>query len=209
VNANLEQRLVNLLERTEIFDLVRWERFCRDQKDWEGLQGAFIPGAYVRTTWFDGNIEDFVAASREKMEKRGSSAKHWIFPAMLQIQGDRALVESPAMIFDRLNFEGIEFDFFQYCRFFSRVVRTPEGWRLATFEGIYQRDHLLCTNPADRLPIDWEVVETMRPSYRFLGYTQYKRGYKLNPELLGDDRPDLLKAFYADAQRWLKSESAS
>jgi hypothetical protein len=32
-----------------------------------------------------------------------------------------------------------------------------------------------------------------------------KRGYKVNPELLGDDRPDLLEAFYAREQAWLKS----
>ena len=45
----------------------------------------------------------------------------------------------------------------------------------------------------------------MRPSYRFLGYTQAKRGYKLNPELIGDDRPDLQKAFYDDARGWLET----
>jgi len=203
MDANLEKRLVALLERTEIFDLVRWERFCRDQKNWDGLQECYVPGAYVRRTWFDGNIEDFVAASREKMEKRGSSAKHWIFPAMLRINGDRALVESPAAIFDRLNFDGVEFDFWQFCRFFERVVRTPKGWRFASFEGIYQRDILHCINPSEKLPVDWEVLKTMRPSYRFTGYTQWKRGYKLNPELIGDDRPDLLKEFYDEADEWL------
>jgi len=200
----LEARLARLLDRTEIFDLVRFERFCRDQRDWDGLTGSYVPNSPIRTTWFEGTIEEFTEASRHKMST-GSQAKHWIFPTMLQIKDDRATIESPALIFDRLTFDGVTFDSFQYCRFFSRVMRTEVGWRLASFEGIYQRDQLQCVNPADPLPVDWEVVKTLRPSYRFIGYTQQYRGYKVNPELLGDDRPDLLEAFYAGEKRWLET----
>ena len=31
-----DARLARLLDRTEIFDLVRTERFYRDQRDWKG-----------------------------------------------------------------------------------------------------------------------------------------------------------------------------
>ena len=127
-----EERLQRLLEQTEIFDLVRVERFYRDQRDWDGLIGSYVKHAPVRTTWFDGSIEDFVEASRRKMTGPGASAaKHWIFPTALQLNGERALIESPAAIFDRLTFDGVEFDSFQYCRFVSRLVRTAAGWRLA------------------------------------------------------------------------------
>ena len=204
VNETNKARIELLLDRTEIFDLVRFERFCRDQRDWPGLLGCYVKGAPVRTTWFEGTVEDFAEASRRKMAA-GSQAKHWIFPAKLQIRDSRALVESPALIFDRLAFDNIEFDSFQYCRFFSRVMRTPDGWRLASFESIYQRDYLRTINPSDPLPVDWDLVKTLRPSYRFLAYTQLRRGYSVNPELLGDDRPDLLEAFHAQEQRWLES----
>jgi hypothetical protein len=201
-----EQRIQRLLERTEIFDLVRVERFYRDQRDWDGLVGSYVKNAPVRTTWFDGTIEDFAAASRRKMAGQGASAaKHWIFPTTLQINGARALVESPAAIFDRLTFDNVEFDSFQYCRFYSRVVHSATGWRLASFEGIYQRDHLRSVNPAEPLPVDWDVIKTLRPSYKFLAYTQLRRGYQVNPELLGDDRPDLLEAFYARERQWLET----
>jgi len=206
IKPTYEEKIQLLLERSEIFDLVRIERFYRDQRDWDGLLGSYVAHAPVRTTWFDGNIEDFVDASRRKMSGPGASAaKHWIFPTALRITGERALVESPAAIFDRLTFDDVEFDSFQYCRFVSRLVRTSAGWRLASFEGIYQRDHLRSVNPAELLPVDWEVIKTLRPSYKFLAYTQLRRGYKVDPELLGDDRPDLLAAFYAREQRWLDS----
>lgn len=200
----LPARLERLLDRTEIFDLVRYERLCRDQRDFSGMIACYVPKAPVRTTWFDGTIEDFAEASRKKMTS-GSQAKHWIMPARLDIDHTRALVESPAVIFDRLTFDGIEFDTFQYCRFVSRVIKTAQGWKLGSFEGIYQRDQMQTVDPRDPLPVDWDVVKSLRPSYKFIGYTQVKRGYALNPELLGDDRPDLVQAFYASERKWLES----
>jgi SnoaL-like domain len=197
-------RVARLLDRTEIFDLVRFERLCRDQRDFSGMVACYVANAPVRTTWFDGTVEDFAEASRRKMTS-GSQAKHWIMPARLEIAGARALVESPALIFDRLTFDGIEFDIFQYCRFVSRVIKTTAGWRLGSFEGIYQRDRMQTVDPRQPLPVDWDVIATLRPSYKFIGYTQVKRGYNVNPNLLGDDRPDLLDAFYAREQKWLKT----
>ena len=203
-NNVFQARIERLLDRTEIFDLVRFERHCRDQRDFAGMAGCYVPNAPVRTTWFDGTVEDFAAASREKMTS-GSQAKHWIMPARLEIKDSRALVESPACIFDRLTFDGVAFDTFQYCRFFSRVIKAAKGWKLGSFEGIYQRDQMQTVDPRDALPVDWDIIKTLRPSYKFIGYTQVKRGYKLNPELLGDDRPDLVKAFYAREQNWLET----
>jgi SnoaL-like domain len=199
-----QTRLERLLDRTEIFDLVRFERLCRDQRDFAGMVACYVAGAPVRTTWFEGTVEEFAEASRRKMGS-GSQAKHWIMPARLEIDGTRALVESPALIFDRLTFDGVAFDTFQYCRFVSRVIRTASGWKLGSFEGIYQRDQMQAVDPRQPLPVDWDVIAKLRPSYKFIGYTQVKRGYTVHPELLGDDRPDLLKAFYAREQAWLKS----
>ncbi len=199
-----QAKLERLVDRTEIFDLVRFERLCRDQRDFPGMLGCYVTHAPVRTTWFDGTVEDFTEASRKKMTS-GSQAKHWIMPARLEIEGGRALVESPALIFDRLTFDGIEFDTFQYCRFVSRVIKTAAGWKLGSFEGIYQRDQMQTVDPRNPLPVDWNIIASLRPSYKFIGYTQVKRGYEVNPELLGDDRPDLLDAFYAREQKWLKT----
>ena len=94
MDEELLTKLKSLIDRTEIFDLVRYERFCRDQRDWKGLIDSFVPNSRVRTTWFDGPIEEFANASRRKMTGADASvAKHWIFPTKLQIKGPRALVE--------------------------------------------------------------------------------------------------------------------
>jgi hypothetical protein len=49
-----QTRLEWLLDRTEIFDLVRFERLCRDQRDFAGMVACYVPAAPVRTTWFEG-----------------------------------------------------------------------------------------------------------------------------------------------------------
>jgi hypothetical protein len=67
MDDELLTKLKWLIDRTEIFDLVRYERFCRDQRDWKGLIDSFVPNSRVRTTWFDGPVEEFADASRRKM----------------------------------------------------------------------------------------------------------------------------------------------
>ncbi len=52
-------------------------------------------------------------------------------------------------------------------------------------------------------PVDWELMKTFRKSYGFFACIQSRRGYKVDPELLGDDRSDLVEAFHAQEQEWL------
>lgn len=198
-----EDRLAALADREEIVDLARRERFARDQQDWATMRAAFRDDAHIRTSWYDGGAEEYVAATRERMAVKSPTSKHWVFPAGLSVAGDRATVESPAMIFDRVRLDGVEVDFHVFCRFFSRVVRQDDGWRLASFEVLFERDVLRAVNPADPLPVDWAVLATYRPSYRFLTWIQERRGTRVNPELYGDDRRDSLLAFYAAERQWL------
>ncbi len=196
-------RLQALLDREELFDLVRRERFARDQRRFDVMRDCFDDDAYIRTSWFDGRGgEAYVEATRKWMSSTGNS-KHWVFPAFAQVAGDRATVESPAMIFNRAKLEGVEIDFHVFCRFFSRAVRKNGVWKLLSFEVFFERDIMRPVNPGENLPIDAALLSTFRPSYRFLAYIQTSRGVTVNPDLLGDDRPDQLDAFHADEDRWL------
>lgn len=197
------------LDRTELFDLVRRERFARDQRRFEVMAACFHRDAYVRTSWYDGSGGDaYVAATRKWMSNTGNS-KHWVFPAFAQIQGDRATVESPAMIFNRVTLAGTEVDFHVFCRFFSRAVREDGEWKLASFHVLFERDAMAPVLPSDPVRVDREVLEAMRASYKFLSYIQLSRGIKVNQELLGDDRPDELASFHAGEDRWLAEARVS
>jgi hypothetical protein len=192
-------------DRQAIADLVRMERFHRDRRRWDELADDYIEHSRVKTTWFEGTGREFAAASRE-MAQRGRESIHLITPTEIRIDGDRALSESHAQIHNRSVVHDVEVDMVQYCRFFSRVVRTPDGWRLASFDGIYHKDTIIPVNPGDSVPIDWVALRRLRPSYRIWAYAISLKGYEIGQDELGDDRPDLLEPFYAAAERWLAGE---
>jgi hypothetical protein len=201
--ASRDARLDAMLDREDILDLVRRERFARDQRRFEIMADCFNPGGRVRTSWYDGTTEDYTEATRARMGTHDVT-RHWVFPGFVTINGARATVESPACIFNRFRIEGVEIDYFTWCRFFSRVERRDGVWRLSSFEVLFERDIMRTVNPADRLPVDWDVLATYRPSYRFLTHAQEVRGARVNPDLLGDDRREELAAFMAGEQRWLE-----
>jgi SnoaL-like domain len=193
---------VNSDDRQAIADLVRMERFHRDRRRWDELADDYIEDSRVKTTWFEGTGREFAAASRD-MARRGRESIHLITPTEIRVDGDRALSESHAQIHNRSVIEGVEVDMVQYCRFFSRVARTRAGWRLASFDGIYHKDTIVPVDPNDRVPIDFDELGHLRPSYRIWAYAISLKGYEIGQDELGDDRPDLLEPFYAAAERWL------
>jgi ketosteroid isomerase-like protein len=199
--TNLEE----LLDREAIFHTVRMERVARDQDDWVALAASYTDDAIVRVTWFEGTAQQFADASAEMIE-RGVGGWHQCWPLWAEVDGDRALCESKGAIFGRDTLRGVEVDTLHWCRWFSRLRRTEGGWRLASFDAIYGNDTMTPTNPADQLPVDdWDLVADLRPSYRWLAYSLISRGYRIDPELPGDDRRDLVDAFYAASRHWLRT----
>jgi hypothetical protein len=192
----------DLGDKLAIAELVRIERFHRDRRRWDELAEDYVEDSRVKTTWFSGTGREFAAASRDMMQ-RGRESIHLITPTDIRIKGDRALCESHAQIHNRSVIHDVEVDMVQYCRFYSRVVRTPQGWRLASFDGIYHKDTIVPTNPTQSVQLDWEKLAQLRPSYRIWAYAISLKGYDIAQDELGDDRPDLLEPFYAAAERWL------
>ncbi|MCZ2826693.1 MULTISPECIES: nuclear transport factor 2 family protein [unclassified Modestobacter] len=197
-------------DEQDLFDLVRRERFARDQRRFDVMAGCFHPGAWVRTTWYDGvGGQAYVEATRSLLGDAPAgpfSGKHWVFPAFAQVDGDRATVESPAKIFLREEVGGIQADVHAYCRFFSRAVRSAGSWKLLTFHVLFEWDELRPVVPGEVPDLDVALLAGLRPSYRYLGYLQTKRGVQLNLDLLGDDRWAELVAFHAREDAWLAGE---
>ncbi|HEX4752185.1 MAG TPA: nuclear transport factor 2 family protein [Solirubrobacterales bacterium] len=194
-------------DKLEIQELIRMERYWRDTARWDRLAAAYTPDSRVRTTWFDGSGPDFAEASRE-MANRGRLSRHLITPTYVRVEGDRGLVDSYGEIHNRERVAEVEVDILMYCRFFSRVARTDDGWRLASFDGIYLKDQLTPVDPGAELPIDWAEVERFpRPSYRVWAYTLSLKGYEIGAEELGEDRPEKIEEFMRAAEGWLHEGS--
>ncbi|HTZ25637.1 MAG TPA: nuclear transport factor 2 family protein [Streptosporangiaceae bacterium] len=195
------------LDKLQIFELVRQERLWRDLGEWDKLAEAYTEDAVIRTSWFHGNARDFAEGSKV-MADRGRHSKHPIWPVYARVNGDRALVESRSQIQNRSEIDGVAVDTVQYVRFVSRVRRTPSGWRLVTFEGIYEKGTIAPVNPGDTVPISWDEVTaaTPRTSYQLHAWAISRRGYSVPDDLLGDDEPQQLREFFAAEEAWLLAE---
>lgn len=193
-------------ERT-LFALARRERLARDTNDWETLQAAFWPGSRVRVTWFDGSIEEFVESSRASVHPGRIRGFHSIDPVRAELRGDRALVESRGQILLRPTVEGVECDLVSWCRFVSGFERRDGEWRMAFFDNIYVKDRVTPTLPGQTFEPDAELLAGSRASYRWLAYTNVRRGIPVPDDLPGDDREDLVESFWADARAWLTADA--
>ncbi|MEV7340076.1 nuclear transport factor 2 family protein [Streptomyces sp. NPDC093544] len=202
-----QTRLAEHLDKLEIAELVRLERHRRDTGAWDKLAGSYIEDSHIRTTWFSGTAREFAEHARALTRQGGGRpSKHLISPVEIRIAGDRAVVESVGEIHNRDTLEGIPIDTIQYCRFVSRVVRTADGWRLASFEGIYQKDVMTPVFPGDVIPIDREEMSRLRPPYQLLAYRLARKGLEVpqGDEIVAEDRPELVEAFLEDTYRWLR-----
>ena len=198
------EALAELLDKEAIAELVRLERFWRDRWEWDRLAACYTQDSRVKTTWFEGSGQEFTEASR-LMAERGRRSTHLITPTVIQVNGDRALSESLMEIHSRTAFDGVLADAIMYGRFFSRVRRTPDGWRLVSFDGIYTKTVVAPVNPSETVPIDWDEMSRYRQSYQLWAYMLTRAGYAVTDTELGDDRPDLLETFYRRADHWLET----
>lgn len=191
-------------DKLQIFELVRLERLWRDLGEWDKVAEAYTEDAIIRTSWFHGNARDFAEGSKA-MADRGRHSKHPIWPVYARVNGNRALAESRSEIQNRSEIGGVGVDTTQYVRFCSRVSRTPVGWRLASFEGVYEKGTIAPVNPADTVPVDWAEVTaaTPRTSYQLHAWAMSRRGYSIGDDLLGDDQPQQVRDFYAAEYQWL------
>ena len=188
----------------QLFSIVKRERLARDTGDWETLEALYWPESVVRVTWFEGSAAEFIAVSRDGEQAGRGRGMHLINPVRSEVHGHRALVESQGQILIRPHVEGVECDLVSWCRFFSRLERRDGEWRLRTFDSIYGKDRIDPVLPDASLRLEPHVLASARPSYRYLTYLNRRTGYDVPQDLPGDDRPDLLAAFYAAAWEWLR-----
>ncbi|GAB2719127.1 nuclear transport factor 2 family protein [Kitasatospora kifunensis] len=188
----------------EVTQLVLHERQARDRGWWEPMRACFAPAATVRLSWFSGSAADFVTAS-EQMVARGDRATHRLGPPVVDLCGERAVVELPAAIELRAELDGVEVDLTSYARLVYRVARYDGRWLIDSFDPVYERDTLLPSHPGARVELDPRELSAFRPAYRLLGHLLSRRGYQIGDDLFGDDRPEPVAAFYRETFSWLRA----
>jgi hypothetical protein len=118
--------------------------FARDHGEWDTMRACFYPEATVRVAWYSGPVAGFLDETIESAQKRpaGEGSKHWFGNSRAWVKGDRALLETDAMVQGRTTFIGHMFDFTLYIRLYDRLERRQGEWRILRMDAIYDKDRL-------------------------------------------------------------------
>jgi hypothetical protein len=160
-------------DRAAIADLMTgW--IHRDLGEWGRLRELFHPGATIEITWFDGLATDFVDGSA-RMGASDLRTKHMITSPVITFNGDKALVETNAMIVAenvRLNL-GCN----SHNRFWDRVEKREGVWRIVRRQSFY--DMGTFTFPVGTVEIDPDTVAKYPREYAALAYLLEQSGFPI------------------------------
>lgn len=188
----------------DLVQVIAHEREGRDRGWWDQMASCYHPESRVRSMWFTGTGQEFAAASRG-MAARGDHARHRLSVPSVHVRGQRAVVTMPMAIELRIELHGVEADLISYARGIYRMERRDGRYGICDLSTIYERDTLTPVVPGDAIAIDRARWATLPVSYRMLAYYFGIRGYEVDPDLPGDDRPESAGALLGEAFDWLAS----
>jgi hypothetical protein len=186
---------------TTITQLVVRERESRDLGFWNRMRECFHPDARVNISWFQGNGYDFVSASKE-MAARGMLAKHRLGPVLVSLNDNRGVASVSGIIDIPTVIDGREFTLSAYCLMLYRTEKRLGEWRLSSFECIYRRDEFVPCIMGQHADLPVDVLTQFRSSYRNLSYSLQMKGYPVNNDLPGEDRPETVRAILQEHFSW-------
>jgi SnoaL-like domain len=203
MNVELPKDLLESAEITAITQLILRERESRDLGRWGPMRECYWPESLVRVSWFRGSGAEFVAGSID-MAKRGVLAKHRLAPILVNLNGDRAVASLWGIIDLPVELQGVDLMLSTHSRFLYRAERRGGRWGLMGFDAIYMRDELTPRIPGQTISINPEEVKSFRPTYRLLSYYLNSQGYRVDSNLAGEDRPDLVKSLNDELYGWAR-----
>ncbi len=185
-----------LEDRLQITDLITgWMH--RDLGEWDQLRELFHPDGEIEVTWFEGNFREFVDGSI-RMGASDLRTKHLIGTPVVALRGDKAVVETNAMIVG----ENVRIDLgcSVHNRFFDLAEKRDGRWKLTKRQSVY--DMGTFTFPQGLVDIDHAAVKRYPREYAPLAYVLEKSGFPVE-RVFATRGSDLEKRMKADAAAWL------
>ena len=186
--------------KADILELINFERFCRDNAQWDEMRKCFAPDSFVNISWYKGDGDGFVTASA----KSPNYAPHNIHNSLTWLNGDRAVTIMMATIQNRRTVKGVECELSADTQLLFSTRKIDGQWYIVRFESIYEQDRLIPVLPNAALTMDSEALSKYRRSYSCMSYCMDQAGFGANQELAGRDRPETVEKIYAELKKWLE-----
>lgn len=125
--------LQEISDRLEIQDLLARYSHAIDRRDWDRLDQVFTPDAHIDYTAMGGAIGPYPEIKQYLANALANfkGFQHLIATTELKLHGDtaeaRTICHNPMI----LEIDGQDWPFFCGLWYLDRLVRTPEGWRIA------------------------------------------------------------------------------
>lgn len=198
-----------LLDEDAVRRVRRNWAFARDNGEWDGMRACFHPDATVRVLWYSGPVAAFLEqtiAGAAKWKPGEKSTRHWLGNSRASVKGDRAILETDAMVLNRDRFMGHLFDFTINLRLYDRVERREGEWRILRMDAIYDKDRLDPVIPGS-VPADFFAGVQFDGPEAAIGFAKWrieKRGGQIPVDLPigGTDREKKLRT---EAEAWLNA----
>lgn len=166
---------------------------------------TYWPDATVVTSWQSGPIAAF--AGKQLLDCDPSLPLVSRMGTPLVHQGpnaNRAYVELPSTTKRWLQLGGVQAVLESWLCLVYRVEQRAGEWRISNLSAISEADTLGPAVPGTDLNIDVRKAMALRPSYRFLAYTQLAAGNTIDQNGIGTDRPETVQPIYDAAEAWIK-----
>lgn len=184
----------------------------RDAAEWENYRSMFHDDAYIATSWHQGPIDDFIAASKEGFEKQADGFMyilHRIIGQTVDVQGDRAVSKMKVTITCRMTFEGgVEMDNEADCRFFFMLEKRSGKWGVVFYTLLFDKDKMVPVNPGRQFTIPEEEVSKYPTGYRHLAWCEEKIS-KTPPKMDLNSHGPERDILYQKCRDWLEGKKVT
>ncbi len=194
-----------MLTEYDVKEVRRRWAFARDHGEWETMRACFHSDSTVSVSWYSGPASTFfertIAMAKERRPEERS--KHFIGNARAFIKGERAILETDAMVLGRNFVEGHLFDFTFYLRFYDRLERRQGVWRILRMTAIYDKDRVEPVIPGS-VPASFFASAKLEGPESAIGLARLlneKRGRPMPPVVIGGTDGEL--KLRAEAEAWL------
>lgn len=194
-----------LKDRLAIRDLVENWAVWRDAGDWDRFATVWHDDGVMMATWFQGPAADFIRVTQEGW-KKGVSILHFLGGSSIDLDGDRAIIQTKMTISQRGDVQGVLCDVVCTGRFYDFLEKRNGRWGMVLRQPIYEKDRVDPVDPSAMLEIDSKALAAFPYGYQHLAYIQSQIGYKVKmdmPQLTGPE----VEALYKRGKAWLAGGS--
>lgn len=183
-------------DRLSIADLMTgW--IHRDLAQWDSLRELFHPDGTIEITWFEGLFSDFVDGSI-RMGASDLRTKHFVAGPVVSFQGDKAIVETNAIIVGENVRLGLGCS--SHNRFYDRVEKRNGVWKIVKRQSVYDMGSFTFTRGV--VDIDTERVERYPREYAPLAYLLEVSGFPVQ-KTFATKGSELERTMKEEGQAWL------